>query len=335
MARDRGDYYAGVDPNAKAQTAARNGKPRDVAAMKQKQMAQQEMSAPSNIPVPSAAPARMESGNGLGDFLDYIMGTAMPGATQKSFGENAPSTMTAQDRAMMDAAARNGAAVGSMAPQEEVASAEGNGSSASASANDPNAIDEKTAADIDAMDAEGWSLGEIAGALGGVVGAGALAAYLARDKGKKVNTSAATASASEGQGPDMIDNVMDKTDSEDQKAKYRATSVSEDADIQNKVEGRDNTPRPGPNRFKQDMNSSQLRTNYPVTSDVDMTIDKTLGDRANQMTADVDAIIDQAASLDGRTGAQLLRQNGIELTDDVLRRIVERQAGNAASRAVR
>ena len=346
--------------DAKSETKARNGKPRDVAAMKQKQAAQERdvpvpsrapTRAPSGevVPVPQAAPARQQSGGGFGDYLDMIMGAAFPGQTQRSFGDNAPSTMTPEDIAAMQAEEEANAQA-QFAREQSLNDYVEPGTGLATKGGDENTpIDAKTAAEIDAMAAEGWSNGEIAAALGGVVGAGALATYLGT-RGKK------------GKGPDMIDEVMDATDTDAQKAARRGESSGIDKTIQDRVEGRDNTARPGPNRVKQGMQAGGHGTaiGAPAMSDVDMTIDQTMGDNLSDRAAamevesgtgmrtapnrfsgqtqgagDIDAIIDQAASLNGRAGAELLRQHGIELSDDVLRRIVERQAGRAAGQAVR
>lgn len=342
-----------VDRNEAIQrTKARGGKPRDVEAMRQK-MALED----TNIPVPSARPGPMpavreQSGTGMGDFLDMIMQAAYgSNNVMPSAGSNAPSSGaqemlaaqqsqdTLQDQMMPEVDAM-GNPVGPQDGDVDTAA------SARAGANNANsAIDGKTAATIDDLDSQGMSLGEIAAALGGVVGAGAVATYLATRKKPLATVRNANTS-------NPVDEMIDATMPSSAEGVNPASANPIDPidqSIQDKVEGRDNTARPAPNRFANDRNAVDDMVEQTLgarADDISKNVEGATGVRpganrfsgkrgATEISPDVERILSQAASMSGSEGARLLQENGIELTDDVMRKIIERSVRGATSRAVR
>lgn len=334
--------------DAKQQTKARNGKPSDVNRMKQKNEASERNTpVPSAkpertptgevVPTPSSAPARMQSGGGMGDYLDMIMSAAFGSDNvQRSFGDNAPSTMTPEDIAAMQA--RDASLQGFTDQTVDGVDVSGNAGNGNGDTLDP-----ALAPDVDKLADDGYSIGQISAALGGVVGAAAIARYLATRKGKA--------------SPDMIDEVMAQTD-EPLKGKsvpgVAATAqagpddlsegLSTDKAAQAAVEGRTNVQR-----------SAQPSPNSPASSDMDMLIDETMQgptDRSvmkaiegsdTQRTAPnrhsgqdaTSSLIDRAASMRPTEAVTYLKQNGVNVTPELIEQIVNGSVGRAATRAIK
>lgn len=317
--------------------ASRNGKPQDVARVAQQLinqsyqkpqvaipqgMAEDDMPATNSVDYVRTQPMmtarrgpsgagdevsyQMAEGTGLGNYLDMIM--------QAAFGDaNVQSGAEAQAERALAGTQGQGFSQASQAGNGQNNQGNGRGQDRQGGNNGgvnlpQNAPIPTGNPELDTAQSEGWSLEDIAAGALGVGLAGAAAAYLAT-RGKGKTNTAVEQTIDEQVADTKATNATTSPRAEEEAAPTPTPKPLTDQQFQDRVEGRDNTPRPGPNRF-----SGKPAVQSDVMQAIEGT-DPSLAERAASIPNQADpqaAILEQAGKMSGVDAVQFLRDNGID-----------------------